>query len=160
MILSLLTEAAKLFGFEFVREEPEYLKNEPVSNGNISFIDRDPESTSAVISSSFTTGIFVDMTGVIKAEADLVTKYRDMMTMPEIDNAVDEITNEAITTEDDFIVKLDLSNIPDEVLTPDYKKVLEDKHQELLDMFDINSKAYWIFRRWYVDGRLYYHAVI
>src|SRR5208337_5538111 len=97
--------AFKIFGFTFGREEPAYLVQEPVSNQAISFVDRDSESTAAVISSSFTSGMFLDMAGTIKCEADLVTKYRDMCTQAEIDNAVDEISNEAITTEDEYICK-------------------------------------------------------
>jgi hypothetical protein len=149
--------AVKIWGYEFFRKEPSYLKNEPVANQAISFVDRDSESTAAVIASSFTSGMFLDMQGVIKAEADLVTKYRDMCTQTEIDNAVDEISNEAITTEDDFIVKLDLSKV--NIIDENAKRVLQDFHEEILEMLDFNSKAYWIFRRWYVDGRLYYHTV-
>src|SRR5208283_4163960 len=150
--------AFKIFGFTFGREEPAYLVQEPVSNQAISFIDRDSESTAAIISSSFTSGMFLDMQGTIKAEADLVTKYRNMTTMSEISNAVDEICNEAITLEDDFLAKIDLSKV--EVLNEQAKRVLEEKHQEILKMLDFKSKAYWIFRRWYVDGRLYYHCVV
>lgn len=149
--------AVKIWGFEFFRKDPSYLKNEPVSNQAISFVDRDSESTAAVIASSFTSGMFLDMQGVIKAEADLVTKYRDMCTQTEIDNAVDEITNEAITTEDDYIVKLDLSDV--KIIDDAGKQVLQQFHEEILDMLDFNKKGYWVFRRWYVDGRLYYHAV-
>ena len=156
--MGIASNIQRLFGFQFQREEPAYLTQEPVSNSSVSFVDRDSESTAAVVSSSFTSGMFVDFQGTIKAEADLVTKYRDMCTNAEVDNAVDEITNEAITTEDDFIVKLDLSKVT--TLDDKYKKVLEQKHDEILDMLDFRSKAYWIFRRWYVDGRLYYHAVI
>lgn len=149
--------AVKIWGFEFFKKEPTFLRDEPVANAAISFVDRDSESTAAVIASSFTSGMFLDMQGVIKAEADLVTKYRDMCTQTEIDNAVDEISNEAITTEDDFVVKLDLSDV--NIIDDNGKRVLQDFHKEILEMLDFNSKAYWIFRRWYVDGRLYYHAV-
>jgi hypothetical protein len=123
----------KMMGFSFVHDEPKYAEEEKViSKDAISFIDKDSESTAAVVSSAYTSGIYLDMMGNIKAEADLVTKYREMSSHPEVDNAVDEITNECITTEDDFIVKLDLTKV--EMLDDQSKLVLQHEHDSIMDI--------------------------
>ena len=150
--------AFKLFGYSFVKQEPSWEKDaDDIKKDALSFVDRDAESTAAVVSSSYSSGVYLDVMGTVKAEADLVSKYREMSVHHELDNAIDEITNEVITTEDDFTVKLDLSRI--EMLDDNAKLVLQSIHNEILDMLDYQSKAYWIFKRWYVDGRLYYHCV-
>ena len=148
----------KLFGYEFQKIEPRWERDtKDINKDSISFVDRDGESTAAIVSSSYSSGMYLDMMGNIKAEADLVTRYREMAGYPEMDNAIDEVTNESITTEDDFIVKLDLSKA--DMLDDNAKLVLHSIHNEILDLLDFQSKAYWIFRRWYIDGRLYYHCV-
>ena len=40
------------------------------------------------------------------------------------------------------------------------KKVLNDEFEEVLRLLEFNDLSYDVFRRWYVDGRLYYHAII
>ena len=148
----------KLFGFEFFAKEPRWeVESKDINKDSISFVERDSESTAAIVSSSYSSGMYLDMMGNIRAEAELVSRYREMSSYPEMDNAIDEITNESITTEDDFIVKLDLSKA--EMLDDNAKLVLHSIHNEIMDLLDFQSKAYWIFRRWYIDGRLYYHCV-
>ena len=148
----------KIFGWEIQRATPSWeAEADDIHKDAVSFVDRDSESTAAVVSSSYSSGIYLDVMGNVKAEADLVSKYREMSCHPEMDNAVDEIVNECITTEDDFVVKLDLTRV--EMLDDNAKLVLQSIHNEILDMLDFQSKAYWIFRRWYIDGRLYYHCV-
>ncbi len=87
----------KLFGFNFERIKPTY--ENPISNSALSFVERNTEETAAVISASASFGTYVDLSGVIKTEAELITKYRDMLVQPEVENAVDEIINETICTD-------------------------------------------------------------
>ena len=149
---------AKLFGFSFGRVEPTYLKQDKVANDNVSFIDREADSTAAVVlATPFSTGTFVDLTGNIKTEAEFISKYREMMNQPEVDNAVSEIINEAVCTDKEFVVKIDLGGVP---LEEQSKMVIKEQFDELINLLDFDTMAYDIFKRWYVDGRLYYHAVI
>lgn len=76
---------------------------------------------------------------------------------PEIDLAIDHIVNDSITTVEDDKVKVNLDdvNVPDNV-----KKTIEYEFQNALQLLEFNNKAYEIYKRWYVDGRLYYHAII
>jgi len=149
---------AKLFGFNFSRVESSYLKQDKVANDNVSFIDREADSTAAVVMATpFSTGTFVDLTGNIKTEAEFISKYREMMNQPEIDNAVSEIVNESVCTDKDFVIKIDLDDVP---LEEQAKIVIKEQFDEIVNLLDFNVMAYDIFKRWYVDGRLYYHAVI
>ena len=52
---------------------------------------------------------------------------------------------------------IELDNIP-------YTKKIKDRIREefdtVLQLLDFDTKGHDIFRRWYVDGKLYYHKVI
>ena len=37
---------------------------------------------------------------------------------------------------------------------------MREEFDEILRLLDFENRAYEIFRRWYVDGRLFYHKVI
>lgn len=80
-----------------------------------------------------------------------------MVNHPEVEAAVDEILNEAISYDEEDIVKivLDKVNANDRI-----KAAIEEAFQDVLDLLDFNKKAYDILRRWYIDGRLYFHAMI
>ena len=80
-----------------------------------------------------------------------------MLVQPEVDNAVDEIVNEGISTDEDFVVKIDLDDLP---LEEQSKTIIEEEFQIILKLLDFKNLAYDIFKRWYVDGRLYYNVVI
>ncbi len=145
----------KLFGFNFERIKPTY--ENPISNSALSFVERNTEETAAVISASASFGTYVDLSGVIKTEAELITKYRDMLVQPEVENAVDEIINETICTDEDYIVKIDLDDLP---LEDNSKEIISQEFEEILKLLDFKFHSYDIFKRWYVDGRLYYDVVI
>ncbi len=146
----------KLFGFEFLRIPKPYEMN-PIGNSAISFVDKNTEDTAAAVAASASFGTYVDIQGTIKTEAELITKYRDMMIQPEIVNATDEIINEAICTDEEYIVKIDLDDLP---FDDNSKSEIDFEFQNILKFLDFKSEAYNIFKRWYVDGRLYYDIVI
>lgn len=80
-----------------------------------------------------------------------------MALFPEVDAAVDEITNEAICVgEENDVVKIILDDIPN--LPTKIRTVLDDVFKEVLDMLKFNKEGHSLFRKWYVDGRLYFHA--
>ena len=105
-----------------------------------------------------TYGTYVDIEGRAKDEADLVTKYREMALQPECDFAIEDIINDAIIMDDNaYPVELVL----DEVDLPNrLKKLIREEFDRILYTLDFGNKGYEIFRRWYVDGRLYYQIVI
>ncbi|MDR3503110.1 MAG: portal protein [Legionella sp.] len=140
-----------MFGFEIKRK----VKSE---NENVSLEPRTQDDGALVVSAvGGAYGTAVDLDGSIRNEAELVTKYRDMSFNPECDAAIDEIVNELVCTDEQDIVKIILDNVkqPENV-----KKVLFEEFDEVLRLLQFNKKAYDITRKWYVDGRLYYHVVI
>ena len=105
-----------------------------------------------------TYGTYVDIEGRAKDEADLVTKYREMALQPECDFAIEDIINDAIIMDDNaYPVELVLDETN---LTGRVKKLVREEFERLLYTLDFGNKGYEIFRRWYVDGRLYYQIVI
>ena len=40
------------------------------------------------------------------------------------------------------------------------KKKIETEFVEVLRLMNFNTRGHDIFRRWYVDGRVYYHKII
>lgn len=81
-----------------------------------------------------------------------------MTAHPDVDSAIDEIVNEAFSVDAEAIVKINLDRA--KKLTPAQKKKIESCFDDVLRLLDFNSRAYDIFRRWYVDGRLSFHALI
>jgi len=141
---------ASLFGFEFKRvtsEEP------PVS-----FAPPSNEDGAVVVAAGGSYGTYVDLEGTARTEAELVTRYRDMSITADIDRAVEEIVNEAIVHEtDEKIVELNLNGLesPDNI-----KAIIIQEFNNVKNLLNFEEKSYDIFKRWYIDGRLYYHAII
>ena len=141
----------KLFGFRIVRDEDEEsLAPTPVTP--------QLEDGAINIQTGAHYGIYVDLDGSYRTEIDLITKYRTMAMQPEMETAVEDIINEAIVHDNrGQIVKIDLDDLdqPDSI-----KKMIRAEFKEITKLLDFGSFASDIFRRWYIDGRLYYHVVI
>ena len=72
--------------------------------------------------------------------------------------AVDEITNEAIcATPENHIVGIVLADVE---ASDKIKGIIEDEFENVIKLLKFNAKAYEIFRQWYIDGRLFYHAIV
>jgi hypothetical protein len=103
-------------------------------------------------------GTYVDLDGSVKTEADLVTKYREMALQPEIDAAVEAIVNEAIVNQDgEPTVKIIAE---DKDLPPRLTQIIEDEFDNILTLLEFQTKSFDVFRRFYIDGRMYFHIVI
>ena len=140
---------AELFGWEFKRKAQE----DPV----VSFAPKETDDGALVIAAGGSFGTYVDLDGTVRTEAELVTKYREMALQPECDAAVDEIVNETMAIDEKDIVKIDLDQLE---IPTNIKKVIYEEFKNILNILDFNRHAYEIYRRWYIDGRLYYHVII
>jgi len=141
---------AELFGFEIVRKKPEVELP--------SFAPKLEEDGALVVSEGGAYGQYVDLEGAVRNEAELVSKYREISMHPDIEMAVDDIVNEAIVMDPKKeIVSLNLDDLeqPENI-----KKMILEEFDNTLELLEFNQHAYEIFRKWYVDGRLYYHAII
>jgi hypothetical protein len=144
----------KLFGFEIKRSEDE-IKNQPISFAE-PLNDDGALTVGGAVGGSY--GMLLDLEGTAKSEAELVTRYRALTVNPEIQQAIDEIVNEAISVDShDKVVNiiLDETNLPDKV-----KEKISEEFQTILGLLDFSNSSYEIFQKFYVDGRLNYHVII
>ena len=140
---------AELFGFEFKRKTKEELP---------SFAPpKESDDGSVTISAGGAFGTYVDLDGTVRSEAELVTRYREMALQPECDAAIDEIVNESISIDEKDLVEINLDEVK---ISEPVKKVITEEFKNCLNILEFNKYAYEIFRRWYIDGRLYYHVVV
>lgn len=103
-------------------------------------------------------GTYVDFSGGIQDENQFIQTYRSLSLYPEVDLAIEDIVNDSIVMGTDRKpIKLDLEQTN---LSENIKNKIYHEFDYVLRMFDFSNKAYEIFRRWYIDGRLYYHLII
>jgi hypothetical protein len=103
-------------------------------------------------------GTYLDLEGTVKNEIELITRYREMAMNPEVELAVDDIVNESVITEQGkspVAISLGNVDIPESIKTK-----IVDEFDEVLRLLAFHEYAYDIFKKWYVDGRLYYHIMI
>ena len=98
------------------------------------------------------------MEGTAKNEADLVRRYREISLHPECDQAIEDICNEAIvSSEEKESVRVTLENIP---FGNEVKKRIDEEFLNVLKLMNFSTKGFEIFKRWYVDGRIFYQKLI
>ena len=143
---------AELFGFSIQKSQ----KDQGLSGKT--FTDPTPDDGAIEIAGGGFFASVLDTDGRERSDIDLIRRYRDISMQTECDAAVEDIVNEGIISNlNDIPVNIDLTNIP----YPDkIKKRIRAEFMEVLRLLNFNEKGHDIFRRWYVDGRLYYHKVI
>ncbi len=142
-----------LFGFTIARD-----KAESDQSAQQSFTSPANEDGALTIQSAAYYGTYVDLDGTAKNEVELISRYREMAMQPEIESAIDDIVNEAIVKDDDGQVTnivLDNLNQPEKI-----KKAIKEEFQNILRILNYNNMASDIFRRYYIDGRLFYNVII
>jgi hypothetical protein len=143
----------QLFGFEISRK-----KQQDQEEKNKSFALPQNDDGAVTIQSGAYYGTYVDLDGVVRNEIELITRYREMAMQPELETAIDEIVNEAIVNDDsESGVELDT----DELKQPEnIKKKIREEFDYVLKLLDFGNMGHELFRRWYTDGRLFYHVII
>ncbi len=142
---------AELFGFSISR-----LKKQ--SDPKQSFTTAPADDGTQTIAAGGYFGQYLDMEGNSKTEADLIRRYREISLHPECDLAIEDIVNEAIVAnEEKEAVRVNVNHLP---YGKDVRRKIEDEFKEVLRLMQFNTKGHDIFRRWYVDGRIFYQKVI
>ena len=147
--------AIELFGFTIGRAQKEKEAQEKVSFTL-------PEYADGALDVAGTPGgafaTYLDMEGAAKNEIDLIHRYRQMSLFPECELAVDDIVNEAVVCDrEESPVSINLENIN---LSPDIKQKIVEEFKEIASLLRLRDTGYDTFKKWYVDGRLYYHIII
>jgi len=143
----------QLFGFEISRK-----KQQIEDDVNKTFALPQNDDGAVTIQSGAYYGTYVDLDGVVRNEIELITRYREMSMQPELETAIDEIVNEAIVNDEDgqaVEIKTDDLELPDAI-----KEKVRDEFENILRLLNFGNMGHDLFRRWYIDGRLFYHIVI
>jgi DNA-dependent RNA polymerase auxiliary subunit epsilon len=103
-------------------------------------------------------GTYLDLDGTASTEQELIRRYRDIAGMADVDTAIDDIVNDSISNlDDEDPIKINLDKVE---MSAGIKKDIEKEFQEILRVLDFKLRAQDYFRRWYIDGRLFFHKVI
>ena len=139
---------AQLFGFQITRAKD---KGEQAS-----FVLPDPESGATTTAGFYSE--FLDIEGQTKSESDLIRRYRSTAEHPECDLAIEDIVNESINV-DEYrqAVSINTDNLP---YSSKIKKRIREEFSQVLKLLDFTNKAHDVFRRWYIDGRIYFHKIV
>jgi hypothetical protein len=140
----------EIFGFEINRRKAQATEKSFVAPSEDGAID-------AVRSGGYY-GTYFDIEGVANTEEQLIKRYRDISMMADVDTAIEDIINDSISNLDDE-KPLQL-NTDDVKVSAAVKKAIHEEFAEVLKLFDFNNRAQDYFRRWYIDGRIYFHKVI
>ena len=143
---------AELFGFKIERTPKD-------SGGGKTFSTPTPDDGTIDVGGGggFYSQI-LDSDGRERTDIDLIRRYRNIAQQSECDAAVEDIVNESIVAnQNDQAVNIMLDGIP----YPDkIKRKIRSEFSEVLRLLSFEQKGHDIFRRWYVDGRLFYHKII
>ena len=143
----------ELFGYSIKRAE-----QERGGKKSISPVPPNEDDGQVSIAAGGHYGYFVDLEGGGKNEQELLRRYREMALHPEVDGAIEDIINEAVVSDlYDSPVQIELSNLD---ASSKVKKLIREEFEYIKKLLNFDKKAHEIFRRWYVDGRLYYHKMI
>ena len=144
----------KLFGFEIKRAPIEDPKKRP------SIVPaRDDDGAGYVTASGTHYGQYINLDGDdSKDNYNVIMKYRGVSMHPEVDAAIEDIVNETIAgseLEQPIDINLDNLEVSDKI-----KKTVKEEFDNIVGMMNFHELGHDIFRRWYVDGRLYHHLVV
>ncbi len=141
---------AELFGFSITRKGAQ-------DSGDTFTVPTPDDGSIEVAGGGFFSSV-LDTDGRERTELDLIRRYRDIAQQPECDSAVEDIVNEAITSDEfsqSVMVTLDRLPYPEKI-----KRLIRKEFDSVLSLLEFEQKGHDIFRRWYVDGRIFFHKVI
>jgi len=140
----------ELFGFEIAKK---------TDNKNKSFVIPDNlDGATQIVEAGGILGHYLD-TGIdAKDENVLIKKYREMSMSQEVDLAISDVVNEAVVHEDGKpTVAISLDNVEQ---SDGIKTKISNEFKQLLKLLDFNKTGSDLFRKWYIDGKIYHHIVI
>jgi hypothetical protein len=145
------------FGFELTPQSDQQKQEEQQREKTFTLPDNNDGAV--IVQHGAYYGTYVDLDGVVRNEIELITRYREMAMQPDMEYAIDNIVNDAIVTEENGrSVDINLDNL--EGVPAKIKKIIKEEFQYVLKLLNFGHMGHDIFRRWYVDGRLFYHVVV
>lgn len=148
----------KIFGFEITKDKSVLeAPVAPTSNNSATEVKVPENSRSGTINPQVQILSDFGQNGDSLDENELITKYREISILPEVDMAIQEIAGEFVSIEgSEHPVKLDLDKIE---LSDSIKEVIIEEFNNILRLLNFSKFGYDIFKRWYIDGKIYYYCV-
>jgi len=150
----------KLFGFQITNEKTKKQEGQQdaknITEKSFALPQNDDGAVTLQTGAYF--GTYVDLEGVVRNEIELITRYREMAMQPELETAIDDIVNEAIVMQghtQPLTINMDDLKQPDSI-----KKKIREEFSTVLKMLNFGNMGSELFRRWYIDGRMFYHVII
>ncbi len=148
--------ALKLFGFTLGSKD--VAKEQPPEQPSFTLPTNAMDDGAVTITQNAYYGTYVDLEGSVRNELELITRYREMANHPELEMAIDDIVNEAITHD---VSGRTVDIILDKLKQPDtIKKKIIEEFENVLKLLNFSNLSDDLFKRWYIDGRIYYQVVV
>lgn len=153
-----------LFGFQFdfnrKSTAPPQQSSKPTGS-TLSFVP--PENQDGALNIQYGAGggyygYYLDLDGAVVDDFQLINRYREMEIVPEVDEAIDQIINELVVTDAGRMpvsISLDYVDLDEKI-----KARIAAEFDGILKLMSFHKDAYSTLRKWYTDGRLYYHLVV
>ena len=140
---------ADLFGFTITRKKD--------SEGASFTLPTSDDGAEDIAQGGFYSSTY-DIEGKDRTQYDLIKRYRNIAQQPECDSAIEDIISEAVASNEyDAPISLGLDGLKQ---SDKVKRRIREEFDRVLQLLSFQEKGHDIFRRWYVDGRLFYHKVI
>jgi hypothetical protein len=148
--------AIKLFGFTL--GEKDIVQEQKPEQASFTLPTSAMDDGAVTITQNAYYGTYVDLEGAVRNELELITRYREMANHPELEMAIDDIVNEAITHD---VTGRTVDIVLDKLKQPEsIKKKIIEEFNTVLKLLNFNNLSDDLFKRWYIDGRIYYHVVV
>ena len=145
----------QLLGFQITRANDD---REKPAEAKQAFTVPSPDDGTTTISAGGYFGQYLDMEVTAKNDTDLIKRYREVAQHPECDMAIEDIINEVIVSDErDTSVSLSLDKLQ---ISENIKTKIRDEFEEVMKLLNFDEKGHDIFKRFYIDGRIYFHKVI
>ena len=148
--------AINLFGFTIGRKEVVQVENPDQRSFALPTPAMDDGAVTITQNAYY--GTYVDLEGSVRNELELITRYREMANHPELEQAIDDIVNETITHDEEgdvVTINLDKLKQPESI-----KKKIVEEFNNVQKLLNFSNLADDLFKRWYIDGRIYFHIVV
>ena len=148
------------FGFSFGKKKTsENEEGVEVPKTQPSFVSPEDYDGTYVVETGGVMSSYFDFGGSLMEENTLIQQYRSMSLYPEVDKAIQDIVNDSVVFDDkNECVSMNLDNIT--TLSDNIKSKLQTEFKGIKKLLDFHNKGDDIFRRWYIDSKLYYHVII
>jgi len=153
----------EIFGYEIKRRFNKGEENDSpsIENNTVkSFVPPVDDTGVATVAAGGYYGQYYDIDGTDSggSDRDMIMKYRGAAEQPEADNAIDDIVNEAIPAGD--IGSLVSLNVDDLEYETDVRRKILNEFDKVYNLFQFTEYGSDYFRKWYIDGKIYFHIVI